>query len=155
MECTWIDIVGVVGSLLSLGGVILTLIQVIKTKKASQAVLEATNEIILRFNREISISNISKHMEIIEAIKTYLIEEKYELALFKMYFIKDWLIELKAIPVLLEFIEEEKTSQLVKELSSDIYNLENKLVNDTVKIKPLPIFSHLDTIKENFIVTRN
>ena len=84
MNSEIINIIGVVGSFLSLIGVIIAIWQINKTKRIAQAAKDASDRTQKIISRNLLLSDVSTCTKNLEEIKTYVRIERYEASLIRV-----------------------------------------------------------------------
>lgn len=120
------DYISGVGSVASLYGIIIALCQIVKAKNAAEAAKEAANKRSKEINDFMSFANLSRHIEISNAIPSFLAAKQYEAAIIKIEQLKELLVELREYDSLSD--NEKNTAHLyVTKLGTDIVSLRKQM----------------------------
>ena len=80
MSSELVNWISIIGSFLSLTGVIIALVQISKTRRAAEAAKDASIETQKAISRNLLLSDVSNCVKHIEEIRLYMRGENYELA---------------------------------------------------------------------------
>lgn len=118
-------IVTYVGLFVSVYGVILTLLQVMKIKKTTDATEEAVISTRKQMNLVLSVSDTAKHVANIRFIKECITNDKLELARIRLSDVKDFMGRIGYIDDL-EY-DKSKYKKLINSLEANLNSIEQKI----------------------------
>lgn len=110
------------GLWISIYGVILTLVQVMKLKKITEATEEAIKTTRKQVNLILSVSDTAKHVANIRFIKEYITNDKVEMARLRLSDVKDFMSRIGYITDL-EY-DKNKYKKLINTLEANLNSLE-------------------------------
>lgn len=149
MNSEIVNIIGVVGSFLSLIGVIIAIWQINKTKRIAQAAKDASDRTQKIISRNLLLSDVSTCTKNLEEIKTYVRIERYEASLIRVNDLISALVQihqrLSGTDQVIPFEFEEMLSQLsiVRE------EFEKKVNKDSARINNVQINLRLSEISDD------
>lgn len=149
MNSEIVNIIGVVGSFLSLIGVIIAIWQINKTKRIAQAAKDASDRTQKIISRNLLLSDVSTCTKNLEEIKTYVRIERYEASLIRVNDLISALVQihqrLGGTDQVIPFEFEEMLSQLsiVRE------EFEKKVNKDSARINNVQINLRLSEISDD------
>ncbi|MGI4021989.1 MAG: hypothetical protein ACRYFA_10820 [Janthinobacterium lividum] len=135
------------GTFASLFGLWLAYLQIQSIKETSEETKKAVESSLLRINKVLSISEISKASKVIQEIQTSILNDKSELALIRMKDLKQILIQVKFNGDLVEYTSHESYNQHITDLSIDINNINDLLLGKKLGVN----FSKINQNLENLI----
>jgi acetolactate synthase small subunit len=111
-----VNLIGVIGSFLSLIGVIIAIWQILKTRRIAQAAKDASERTQKIISRNLLLSDVSTCTKNLEEIKTYVRIERYESSLIRVNDLISALVQIQqrldAVEQNIPFEFEEMLSQL-------------------------------------------
>ena len=120
------DYISGVGSVASLYGIIITIYQSLQARNAAEAAEIAVKKKSKEINVFMSFANISRHIEISNAIPAFLAAKQYEAAIIKIEQLKELLVELREYDTLSD--NEKNTAHLyVTKLGTDIVSIRKQM----------------------------
>lgn len=127
-----IDIIPVVGSVASLFGFIVAIIQIIKTRSSSEAARRAAQDAKSRVHNYVSLSDIYNATRMLDDVKRYLRKENYQAAELRMSDLRGRLTKVKNHEILEELDREGEFKNIISDLGMEVTNL-NKSMMDSSK----------------------
>ncbi|GAB6010845.1 hypothetical protein [Viscerimonas tarda] len=121
---TRINIVGIVGSILSLSGIILTFLQIKSVEEVSNSTKEEVEKSLQQANERLTASDLTRADLYIKEIQNHLINNSYKLACSRMNDLQRYLIEFKSNKEIGKYEEDESVFQMyISSLSADIKSI--------------------------------
>ena len=127
-EQTIINAFTLFGTFFSLFALVIAYIQIQSINKTSTLTKLAVEKSLLRINQILSVSELSKANKVIQEIQSYLIQQKYEIALLRMKDLKSILIQVKYNNDLTEYTNNRVYNQNITDIGSDISNLNDLII---------------------------
>ena len=124
---TTLNIITISGTLVSLSGLILALVQIKSVRKVSALTREEIKKSLSHFNLLLSIADLTQSYHIIKEIINNIRSEKYELAHLRMLDLKQNLIEIQNKKDLNRYIDSKKIANHFVDLQIDI-NTVNRFI---------------------------
>jgi hypothetical protein len=90
------EILAIVGSVASLFGLLIAIMQILAVKKVADATHAAVNETRARLVSRISLADVAKATRIVEQIMTHLMNKKLELAHLRLQDLREMLMQFRA-----------------------------------------------------------
>jgi hypothetical protein len=152
---TLLNQVGVLGTIASVLGLVLTYIQVLSIKETTVKTKKAVDDSINRVNEILTISELSKGIKNIELIQNSIKSENFDLAEILMKDLKSLLIQTKHIR---DFATNTGTGEfqtLLLNLAMDINNLRQLDNQEGIEIDHFKIMSNLDDVSSVLIELEN
>lgn len=149
MNSEIVNWIGVIGSFLSLTGVIIAIWQIVKTQRIAQAAKDASDRTQKIISRNLLLSDVSNCTKNLEEIKTYVRIERYEASLIRVNDLISALVQiqqrLEGTNQIIPFEFEEMISQLsvVRKV------FEKKVNNSSAKINNVQINLQLSDISDD------
>jgi hypothetical protein len=137
------------GTFFSLFGLAVAYIQIQSINKTSQQTKLAIEKSLLRINQVLSVSELSKANKTIQEIQSFLLHQKYEIALMRMKDLKSILIQVKYNEDLSEYTKNGLYNQNITDLGSDLNNLHDLIIGTKKGVS----FSRLNQNLENLATT--
>lgn len=135
-------------SIIAFGVTIWTLFNVKKVK-------QLTKEAIKKFDRTLSIADLSKAFKTTDEIHGYLGRNEFSLAVLRMNDLRVILSQLETISELKECISNEEYEILVSNFYLNIENLKKYISDDKIKIKLYKISADLNKLSKIFLDLEN
>lgn len=148
MSSDLVNWISIIGSFLSLIGVIIALVQISKTRRAAEAAKVASIQTQSVISRNLLLSDVSICARNIEEIKYFARNEKYESALIRVTDLVSQLIQLRET---LESSNQSHQIEFEERLSQLVFirvNFEKKLNKNSVKINTVQVNSQLSEISD-------
>ena len=149
MNSEIVNLIGVIGSFLSLIGVIIAIWQILKTRRIAQAAKDASDRTQKIISRNLLLSDVSTCTKNLEEIKTYVRIERYESSLIR---INDLISALVQIQQRLDVIEQKipfEFEEMLSQLSIIRENFEKKVNRKSAKIDNVQINSQPSLISDD------
>ena len=140
MSSELVNWISIIGSFLSLIGVIIALVQISKTRRAAEAAKDASLQTQNAISRNLLLSDVSTCVKHIEELKSFVRSEKYELALLR---VNDLISQLSQI-------RERNFEDAILKLSNIRKDFERKIAKSSAKIKTAEVISQLAFISDDF-----
>lgn len=121
------EIVSVVGSVASLFGLIIAILQISSLKKIAEETNRAVEETKAELIQSISISDVSKAIKLIEQIQMYAGNKKFEAAHLRLQDLRILLIQFKGNAQSVRLNDKGKYDDLLADLGIHISNLYNTI----------------------------
>ena len=141
-----INLFSIFGTLASVYGIYLAYLQIQGIKETTQSTREAVDKSVIRINQVLSISEISKASKVIQEIQVSIIHNKNELALIRMRDLKQILIQAKYNGELLYFTQNESYNQNITDLSIDINNISDLVLEKKKGVNFSKVNQNLEAI---------
>ncbi len=148
MSSELVNWISIIGSFLSLIGVIIALVQINKTRRAAEAAKDASLQTQKAISRNLLLSDVPNCTRNIEEIKYFARNEKYESALIRVTDLVSQLIQLRET---LESSNQSHQIEFEERLSQLVFirvNFEKKLNKNSVKINIVQVNSQLSEISD-------
>lgn len=149
MNSEIVNLIGVIGSFLSLIGVIIAIWQIRKTRRIAQAAKDASERTQKIISRNFLLSDVSTCTKNLEEIKTYVRIERYESSLIR---INDLISALVQIQQRLDAVEQNipfEFEEILSQLSVVREEFEKKVNKSSAKINNVQINSRLSLISDD------
>lgn len=146
MDSSWVEVLGLCGSIGSIIGVAINFFQIRKVKCIAETTKQVTEETQASLQFRISLIDVVKHCETIKRILEALNNEEYEIALILLRELKCIVIELNTIEWSCEFEHAVALKTYIPKLATDITNLQNYLKTKTKKFKMETMILNLDNL---------
>lgn len=149
MSSEIVNWIGVIGSFLSLIGVIIAIWQIRKTRRIAQAAKDASERTQKIISRNLLLSDVSTCTKNLEEIKTYVRIERYESSLIR---VNDLISALVQIQQRLDAVEQNipfEFEEMLSQLSIIRENFEKKVKRKSAKIDSIQINSQLSLISDD------
>jgi hypothetical protein len=137
------------GTYFSLYGLAIAYLQIQSINQTSRQTKIAVEKSLLRITQVLSVSDLSRANKTIQEIQSFIIQEKYEIALMRMKDLKGILIQVKYNEELVEYTSDYVYNQNVTDLGNDINNLHDLIVGTKKGLN----FSRLNQNLENIATT--
>jgi len=141
-----VNLFTIYGTFATLYGLFLGYLQIYSIKQTSQQTKTAVDKSLVRINQVLSISEISKASKVIQEIQTSILHNRNELALIRMKDLKQILIQVKFNPDLIEYTQNGKYKRNITDLSIDITNLNDLILNNKTGINLTKININLENL---------
>jgi hypothetical protein len=145
---TALNIIGVVGSILSAVGVYVAIRQINQTKKVAQAALEASEATQRGIASNVILADMSSCMRVIEEIKTLLRSRRYESALMRVTDLTGLIIQLQHLAAAGSERPDLRAREALTSLSVLRDLLELKLDDDSTSLEVAKVNSELSKIAD-------
>lgn len=140
-----INNISVFGTILSLVGFTFSILQMYSIKEINKKTQSEVNKSITKINNILSVSELSKAIKIIQEIQQYLHSDKKELSLIRMKDLKQILIQIQSNEKL-KIENNDDFNQYMTDLSIDINNISDNLLNDKKRVDLSKIISNLEEV---------
>lgn len=140
-----INFISIFGTFLSFFGIVFSFLQLYNIKEINAQTQAEVNKSINKINDILSISELSKAIKIIQEIQQYLHSDKKELSLLRMKDLKQILIQIQYNGKL-ELANNEEFNQYIVDLSIDINNISDNLLNEKKRVEVSKIISNLEEV---------
>lgn len=143
-DIQWVESISCSGSIASLGGIIIVILQTLNMKKATEAVKDAVIENKRAITKLITVNDVAKHLQMLREIEAYIRNSRWDVAHLRL---GELLLILETISSNREKykIERTKMSDCLANVKEDLRNL-NKAIHNKEKIDILIIANHIDAI---------
>jgi hypothetical protein len=121
------QVASLAGSIASFFGFLITLLQVLRARGASEKAQEAAETTRSQIYNFVSAAEVSRANQTIGGIQSLLRDRKYEAAWVKMKILKDTLIQFKGHEALKKIGKSEDIDILINEISIGITNIHNQI----------------------------
>jgi hypothetical protein len=148
MNSDLVNWISIFGSLLSLIGVIIALIQIYKTRRAAEAAKDASIQTQKAISRNLLLSDVSICTRNIEEIKQFVRIERYEAALIRVTDLISQLIQIREMLDRAKQVYQIEFEERLSQLSIIRKDFEKKLAKSSVKINAVQINSQLAEISD-------
>lgn len=149
MSCDWI---GIIGTALSLIGIIVAIFQINKTRKAAEAAQGAAQSAINAIHLNVTLADISTCINEVEEIKVMIRSERYEAALLRVTDLSGKIIQLKTMPKSKFVAHINNSKEMLTQLSVLRDLLERKLQDKNVKVHTPKVNKILSAISDDLHV---
>lgn len=149
MSSDLLNWISIFGSLLSLIGVIIAIVQIRKTRRAAEAAKDASLQAQRTISRNLLLSDVPTCTRNLEQIKQFVRDEKYESSQLR---IGDLILELIQIQEILKSsnqVYQFEFEEILSQLSIIRENFEKKLAKSSVKIDAVQVNSQLSKISDD------
>jgi len=143
-----VDVIGVVGSLLSLLGVIIALVQIRKTLAAARAAAVAAKDTQLAIARSVLLTDVSACVRSVEEVKVLVRVEKHEAALMRVTDLSTMLIQLQSLHAQQAANERVDFTKMLSQLAVMRESLEQRVNNQEAEINPVKVNTQLSNISD-------
>jgi GTP cyclohydrolase I len=139
---TWDLTISIVGSFASVYGIVLTVRQILEVKSQTESIGNAVKSNTESISKLLSVSDLSKHSQMICEVHSYISEGKWEIAHIR-------LLEVCAIVAAVKdncrqfHVDEDLSNSILSKIKGDLRNL-NIAVYNSGKIDATIIADHLD-----------
>jgi hypothetical protein len=140
-----LNVITISGTLASLLGLMIALIQIKTIKDTSNLTKEEVEKSLAHFSLLSSVSDLTKAYHIINEISTYIRAEKIEPAYFRALDLKSILIEIQNKEDIENYLDRGLYAEYITDLTIDISSF-NKFLMGYKKINFLIIMNHLENI---------
>ena len=149
MSSELVNWISIIGSLLSLIGVIIALVQISKTRRAAEAAKDAALQTQKDISHNLSISDVSTCLKHLEEIKSFARYEKYEAAQIRSGDLISQLIQIQEILSSSNQAHQIEFDKIISQLSQLRSKFEKKLADSSVKIDNTAVNEQLSLISDN------
>lgn len=141
-----INLFSIFGTSASLYGLYLAYNQIQGIKETTELTKNAVDKSVVRINQVLSVSEISKASKIIQEIQVSITHNKSELALLRMKDLKQILIQVKYNSELLHFTQNDSYNQNITDLSIDINNVSDLVIEKKKGVNFSKVNQNLEVI---------
>ncbi|MGC2238437.1 MAG: hypothetical protein WA584_19945 [Pyrinomonadaceae bacterium] len=149
MNSELVNWISIVGSFLSLLGVIIALIQISKTRRAAEAAKDASLQTQKAISRNLLISDVSNSIKHIEETRLYVRGENFELALVRVNDFNSNLIQMQKVLEGSTQIHQIDFIKIHREIKKIRIDLRNTIEGNTKALNRVRINNQLDFISDN------
>lgn len=149
MNSEIVNWIGVVGSFLSLIGVIIAIWQIVKTQRIAQAAKDASDRTQKIISRNLLLSDVSTCTKNLEEIKTYVRIERYEASLIRVNDLISALVQIQQRLEGTDQIVPFEFENMISQLSVVRKIFEKKVNRDSAKINNVQINLQLSEISDD------
>lgn len=139
------------GTYLSIFGLLITISQVVTLKDLTIETNKKIDEALDKTFKTLTVSKIAKSIQIIREIQGYLKDDKYEAAMIRISDLKNFLIHIKQIRSIEDFINMEDYGSHLLNISVESTNINQYIYGTKKNINKGLLISRLNSI-ENFLV---
>jgi len=154
-EQTIINFLSVLGTYVSIFGLVVAYIQISSVKRIAKLTEEKVQETKEKMNLILSVSDISKAIKVAEEAQIFLKHESYQSAFLRLKDLKSVIIQASMIPTLNQFSSTDDYLGLKSKLFDDINNLSDFISGHKKKINFSIINSDLEQISSILIEFEN
>lgn len=157
MSSELVNWISIIGSFLSLIGVIIALVQISKTRRAAEAARMASLETQKIISRNLSLSDVSVCVKYIEEVRLYLKNESYELAQIRVSDLVSQITQIQEILKNSNQIHQIDFEEMLSELTKTRNIFRKKLEGISIKINNIRVNNQLDIVSNslNKLIGRN
>lgn len=150
----WISIIG---SFLSLVGVIVALVQISKTRRAAESAKEASLQTQKVISRNLSLSNVSVCVKYIEEVRLYLKDGNYEIAQVRINDLISLINQIQEILKVSPQIHQIDFEEMLSELTKTRNIFRKKLEKSSINVNNIRVNNQLDIVSNslNKLIGRN
>ena len=149
MSSELVNWISIIGSFLSLIGVIIALVQIIKTRRVAEAAKDASLQTQKAISRNLLLSDVLNCVKHIDEIRLYLRGENYELAQVRANDLNSQLIQINAVVNASNQITQVELEELFIEVSKIRLDLRKRIEGNKAKINVVKINAQLDLVSDN------
>lgn len=149
MSSELVNWISIIGSFLSLIGVIIALVQIYKTRRAAEIAKDAVLETQKAISRNLLLSDVSICVKYIEEIRLYVRDERYELAQIRVNDLNSHFIQIQSLLKRSNQIHQIDFDEILFKLSNIRSMFEKKLTKSSVKINIAVVNSQLALISDD------
>ncbi len=143
-EFQWDSAVTIAGSILSLTGIVVALMQIRGVKQSTDAINDAVAQNTLAISRIARVYDISRHTQMILEIHSYLKSGKWEMAHLRMVEINMIMTDISENRDLFK-IEPKEINRLLSNIAEDLRSL-NDAIHRSMEIEAVTIVNHLEEV---------
>lgn len=146
-----INYISYFGTYLSLFALVITIQQILTLKDITLDTQKKIDEALDKTFKTLTISKISKSIQIIKEIQGYLKDEKFEAAMIRINDLKNFLIHIKQIKSIEDHIDIESYGIHLSDISIESTNLDQQIYGTGRNINKKLLITKLSKV-ENFLV---